>query len=403
MIFQFLFAISIFLLRIPPFGNSIYQTNNLGRIILLALFFTNITTRYKKYYNITYIFILAYIIGITLSMLFAISMVDFLGQYKDLIISILIFHIYSSSYKSKGNNIIIFFLILSIVFNQLINWIYFLKIYPLFTLIIQSLYQKYYLLIETNAMRGKFFIDNTDFSMLPILFVGFTKSHSSKWRFTNLVMISSILLQSIFSNFRSLFLLCSLAMFIIILINKPLNPYFLLPIIICISVGFWILSTPPSSTSNSLTRLVIPGKEDIQSIHSRTSLLKNSINIFISSPIFGIGYGNLIYYANSNIFDKTDAQYFFTNQHAHNVFFELLAESGILGFLPFLFLTLFFIYKDYVFRNTATSYKVSFWILFLSSLINPSSTIQFQSTFWILRGLLEKEYQIVREEAGPTL
>lgn len=68
-----------------------------------------------------------------------------------------------------------------------------------------------------------------------------------------------------------------------------------------------------------------------ESAPDRIQSFENAINLFLDHPITGVGAGNTYYYPKS------------TKRFTHSSFFHLLAETGLVGIIAFLFLTFQFI------------------------------------------------------------
>lgn len=64
-------------------------------------------------------------------------------------------------------------------------------------------------------------------------------------------------------------------------------------------------------------------------LNNRSDLYEYAIQLFLSNPIFGCGWGSYKYLRDANFNDYN---------HAHNVFLQLLAETGIVGFVIFVVL-----------------------------------------------------------------
>ncbi|OGH16139.1 MAG: hypothetical protein A3C30_02905 [Candidatus Levybacteria bacterium RIFCSPHIGHO2_02_FULL_40_18] len=78
----------------------------------------------------------------------------------------------------------------------------------------------------------------------------------------------------------------------------------------------------------------------------------------------------------------------------HNVFASTFAETGFLGLGSLVLLLLYFLQKDIGIMKSSNdlskTFVVSFWTLFVFALLNPSSSIIYQTLFWLLRALIEK-------------
>jgi O-antigen ligase len=87
----------------------------------------------------------------------------------------------------------------------------------------------------------------------------------------------------------------------------------------------------------------------------------------------------------------------------HNIFFTTLSETGILGLLSFTILIGYFLYRDLLaFMQRKTNlHKIlmlCFWGLFIFSIINPATVLQYLIMFWLLRALIVKEYFVLNRK-----
>lgn len=85
--------------------------------------------------------------------------------------------------------------------------------------------------------------------------------------------------------------------------------------------------------NNGLRRLFMPEAWDVRTASSRTILMQEGIRMFKSSPLFGIGLDNFRY----NQDYRKDGFYIVAN-HPHNLFIQILAETGLVGMSCFLIL-----------------------------------------------------------------
>ena len=83
--------------------------------------------------------------------------------------------------------------------------------------------------------------------------------------------------------------------------------------------------------SNGLRRLFMPEDWDKKTASSRTILIQEGIRMFKSSPVFGVGLDN---FRHSQDYRK-DGLYIVAN-YPHNLFIQILAETGLVGMLSFL-------------------------------------------------------------------
>lgn len=102
----------------------------------------------------------------------------------------------------------------------------------------------------------------------------------------------------------------------------------------------------------------------------RLWLYDGSIRMFLSHPFLGVGFGNFYFWSPRYLADALNSSYgsmHIRNElltlHAHNDILELLAETGMLGFL---FVGLFYFSPFFIYRNSYV-----WWIFIFVSLLNP--------------------------------
>lgn len=154
--------------------------------------------------------------------------------------------------------------------------------------------------------------------------------------------------------------------------------------------------------NNGLTRLFMPGDWDKKTASSRTILISEGIRMFESSPMLGIGLDNFRF----NQDYRKDGLYIVEN-YAHNLFIQILAETGIIGLCLFLVLMIqVFRYARITWRHRTETeldffcylFLVSSVVLFLQGLIeNALFYIQTAALFWTSVGIwrgraLEKKH-----------
>ena len=79
--------------------------------------------------------------------------------------------------------------------------------------------------------------------------------------------------------------------------------------------------------------------EDISNFKNSNhgKLLSSSYNIWEQNKIFGTGLKNYKKLCDTKNFDKYTNDFFVCSTHPHNLYFEILTESGLIGLLIFLF------------------------------------------------------------------
>jgi O-antigen ligase len=150
---------------------------------------------------------------------------------------------------------------------------------------------------------------------------------------------------------------------------------------------------------NALDRLIQPDQSDYLTIKDRFYYWNLAVEMGLSKPLFGVGLGNFFDYipgnknVNLSLFDYQNNFFKITWVHPHNLFFGVIAETGFVGLLALLTMLLFFTYEDYraVKKHkdrTLNLLVVSFWFVFLFSLINAPISLAYLGLFWVLRGLI---------------
>ncbi|MCM8787965.1 MAG: O-antigen ligase family protein, partial [Candidatus Omnitrophica bacterium] len=151
---------------------------------------------------------------------------------------------------------------------------------------------------------------------------------------------------------------------------------------------------------NTIERIIEPSETETKTITTRFDWWRQSIEMGLSSPFFGIGLNNFYEYLSPKIkitnalFGSRNKLPQITATHPHSIFFQTFAETGFLGIISLTLLLGYFVKKDFeVFRKKNISCNlmiVSFWSLFLFGVFNPPITLQYIILFWFLRVLIIK-------------
>lgn len=174
-----------------------------------------------------------------------------------------------------------------------------------------------------------------------------------------------------------------IAFFFIYLSKKQLVRFLKSSIVIILLLSTFIFITKPEKILNDI------GKK-IESLDFKGNLKKNISNqsrfgiqyanfmVFLENPFVGVGYGQQVYHAIDYypIWAKKDNwefKYLYLNKNepafppGYNLYIRLLAETGIIGFLIFIFLIYTLFKKSYSFiRNDTSEIKTLGMILFIS-------------------------------------
>lgn len=165
------------------------------------------------------------------------------------------------------------------------------------------------------------------YNQITIILLGvyfFMKKGWPKLILLGLILINLYCILFLFS--RGAYLGLAVGLFIMFCFKnrKFLIPFFLI-------LAFWQVVLPEKAIQRIQSTHSETGNLD-ESSERRINIWKQSLNLFYSSPIFGIGYG-VFRYLN---FDLGDT---------HNIYVKLLAEQGIVGLLIF-FIVVFCFMKE---------------------------------------------------------
>jgi O-antigen ligase len=118
--------------------------------------------------------------------------------------------------------------------------------------------------------------------------------------------------------------------------------------------------------------------------------------MFVDKPFFGHGVRSFRIECSKYFYKDLKLQYFGCSTHPHNIFFELLAETGILNLLLFGTLNLFIFIKctSIKYINKKNIFFATFAISIILSIIfplKPSGSIfatNYASPYWMLLGMV---------------
>ncbi len=403
------FLIGIFFFKIPsfyilPFLKTNFLTSQaLARIIFILIFlfflFKLFTTREtKEYFSklkksvIVFLILLLFFIQ-SLSVLPAVNILSFLSRYKDVIIGLNSFFLFYF-YRKKSKIIILIFLL-----STIINGAYqsFLVLDSGFKNFLSTfIYQKHFdLVLAKLEEQGRVYIDSYDEILIPFLF-----TDNQLNLFFKIFIFLIIIFFGFFSNIRSRILMMVISLFLSFIFIKKLGfkKVFLFVFSLFI-IGFITDRIAYSFFNYSfVNRVFFPDEMiDVKPINFRGEQLKNSINIAKFS-FLGAGLGN--YYDllsnqekhGQSLLSRFSLLNTGAQEYPHNIFGMILAESGYLSLIIFIFILFLFIKKDLEIIRSDDNYKksivISFWSLFSYGLFNPIIPGSYQVLFWGLRGLL---------------
>lgn len=413
--FTVIFLIGVLLLRIPsfyilPIKNIVSTSHSIVSLIILLLFIDCVIRNLASLLRIIreqrslFRLVLIYLLMMSLSVVTAINLNEFIKVYKNIIISIIIFILVLNFVKKNQLNKILLLLVLSICINLFYQTIIYYRIDFLHEFLSNIIYDKYWVFVQNQANRGRFFIEIYDWVFIPILFYLGRKDN----RIFYVILVAIILFYSNLSNYRSILIVTMLSLLASLIINFDFQKS-KIKIFLGVLMVVVILITSNSLSLNlfkqsSISRFAL-SEEDTSTVDSRLFYWDRAINMGLGSPLFGVGLGNYYEYLSpkqilkNSVFDWKNEIMRVTAINPHNIFFSLFAETGLLGLASFIMIAIYLVSTDLHFlkykakKDIATkSLMISFWSLFLLSLFNPTFDLQYQSLFWLLRGLILQRF-----------
>lgn len=420
------YLLSIILLNLPGFFllNKSLLMQRLAEIIwvyiCVVMIVAHLITR-KQFKilknNHTFIsLLLFFLISQTLSIIYAVSASSFFFRWEGLFSSCL-FAVISTILidNKKILQLVLKTLLYSFLPSTIIQLIIFFSPTFFINYIAPFLHPDSYNLAIFNIGRGRIYLENFTAVIIPVVFYYLMSSseyYKKSLLFLLLILITFI---SIASNSRSVFVLTLFSIISSIYLYKNELKKIMLSMLIFIFLIFLFTS--------QYTKLVL--KEDIidrffvesdlqvssGSMNERINLWREAWDVGLSSPLVGIGLGNFIYNRSDNIQKGTHAIVSSTEKAAildmanepHNIFFQTFSETGFLGVSAITLLFTYFIKRDYTLlfhlkkKNNNFIQKlliISFWSIFLYSLLNPASGVRFFALSWLFCVLIEKESQL---------
>jgi len=404
----YLFLICLFLIKVPPFyifppiKNGFLTTHTFARLIIVILFLKQIFINKKSFFykrKPVIIFFLIYFGFVSLSIISTVNIKDYLLRYKDIVFPGL-FMFLTLLFKNKKNAIIKIFFYAAIV-NFCYQMLIFINPGAFTSFASFFVYSNHLELVLINIGRARIFIETYDEIVIPFVFFYLIKSKNDREKVFLYLILIFISLPSFLSNFRSriLMLFFSFIASFFFLTKKKFSQKFLIFILLIFIGYFSYVILNYNFNFSFIDRFALTDKrEDVNTIRYRWNNIIMSEEMAQSQPLFGVGLGN--YYDNlppekknflslSNWQNK-EAQIASTNPH--NIFAQILSELGFLSLLFYLIMISYFAISDIKILLTQNNFTkaiiISFWSLFIFSLFNPTTTLTYNSLFWILRALI---------------
>lgn len=398
----YLFLVSIALFRlpyiylIPGATNAFLTSQSLGRVLLvLSLVFgffilggIKFTTKRAKTTNIL---LLAFLFISSLSIFYAQNTEAFITRYKDFLIGIIAFYAFYL-FRNEEKKIAI-----TLVLTMPVMIIYQLILLSsdMLSGLIQSLiYQKHFDILTYNLQRGRIYVDTYDEAFIPVIFAIFKLKNSAQ---TIILLLFTSALSSLafMSNFRTRIGMLIIGWVSVVLLfkNRGKILFFLLAIFFCAVMASFISFNKFGFTFYERF-LLNDNREDVITVYSRVDQINSALIMGFTSPL-GVGLGN--YY--DNLRNNNTQSFLVTlptgvsgREYVHNNLATVIAETGYIAFVLYLFLIVQFMLNDYKIMKERGKYKkafvFAFWSLFFYGLFNPPIPISYQVLFWGMRGLL---------------
>lgn len=403
------FLVSLLMVRMPPFyvfpiiKSSLLTSHSIARLLIIGLFAFMIWRRdylKLKASQISLLMIyLGYLFFHSVSVLNSVNYDAFLLRYKDVVFPG-IFLLTSFVYLRSKKDLIKVFTI-SLIVNFVYQAIaYFLP--GLYSLIGNTfLYEGHREFVAFNLSRGRIFIETYDEIFFPFVFmVG--SSASLQGKIFKSVLPFLIIIPTLLSNFRSRLLMLVASVFLTMIAWfrswKAILVMGVLAIILFVVADTMSLRLWGFSIFDRV--LLKSNYDDVQSLTSRLEGINTSFELGVSHPFTGIGMGN--YYDNlssstrNSVFSIVNyyGGVWVASLNPHNIFAQIVAETGITGLLYYLAMLVMFVRVDIAIlrkphkSDFSTASVIAFWSLFSYSMFNPSTTLTYNTLFWILRSMV---------------
>ena len=408
-----LFLFAIFLLRFFPLyylfiQNVFFTTHLISIIIFLSLFFIlliNKTHKRKKrtiFLNMEIILLLFFFITQSISIIGAINIPIFIQRYLKVIIGLIVYLIVHLINRRQILKPLLITLLIGgffSIFNQLL-----LSFFPnlYFNLGKILIYSNVLDITKANYNAGKLFDDSYLEIIVPILIYHLLKEKKPYSKFLIFCVIFIIGLLTILSNFRYrlltfIFSSCSTFFLFKIREKNSLNKFFGLLISIFLILTILNPFIQQFFKHTTIDRLIEKEEfEDSSSISWRLKMFNKSIEL-AQANFFGVGLGNMFDYLPKkevkDITVNTQIPLGALSAGPHNIFFQVLVDTGIIGLFSFILLLIYFIRKDiFIIKTNRNKEKLTFiaifWTLIFIVQFFPAINLTFYILFFMLRGII---------------
>lgn len=407
-----LLLISLLLIKIPPFylifplKSSLLTTHTLARGLILLVFAAGLWEQLRgrlklgKSAKVLLCLFLAYLAFQSLSIVAATNITGFLQRYKDVVFPGLL--LFGSLVVGLKRESVVKVFLASGVFNFGYQMLMFFLPGFFRTWAGEFVYSGHLELVLINLERARMFIETYDEVAIPFIFVLFVREKDRKNRLLLILLILAIALPSFLSNFRSRVLILGLgfvASFLLLTGRRLGEKLGLLAAFIVFGAVAVVISNTFFGFSVVDRFALRDAREDVETLEGRFENIGVSVDMGLANPLTGVGLGNYFDNLASNkkisrsLFNWVRREAEIASSNPHDIFLQTLSETGILSLIFMVGLLLYFAYLDlralFVSKDKLRlAYIIAFWALFSYSVFNPTTTLGYNSLFWLLRGLI---------------
>ena len=409
-----LFLFSLLLIKIPPFylffpiKSALLTTHMLARLIILILFailafrqLVNKETIYTPKAKALLVIFFVYFVFQSLSVISAVNATSFLQRYKNILFPG--FFLFVAITIRKHSKKVVFVFLVTAVFNFFYQMFMFWSPNLFRSLGEIFVYSGHLELVSINLERFRMFIETYDEIAIPFIFLLITIAKKRWQKLSVILLFLMVVAPSLLSNFRSRVLMLAVALiasFVLLQGKKIVPKLSLLASFLAISFLSIVLLNSFFGFS-IIDRFALENeREDVRTISLRGRNIGESAEMGLAYPLFGVGLGN--YYdhlpfsqkAKQSIFGWVRKEAEIASTNPHNIFAQTVAETGIVSLLFYVGILIYFARED--FRTMSArrasllrkSFIISFWTLFIYSIFNPTTTLTYNTMFWVLRGMI---------------
>ena len=229
-------------------------------------------------------------------------------------------------------------------------------------------------------------------SAYGFVFVGFVLLGAKSWkRLFYLAIVSGSFYCVLFLFSRGAYLATLVASIFISIIKSKKVLVLILFVLLC-----WQVVLPHSVVERISETYNSEGELD-QSSASRMELWKESLEIFYSSPLMGVGFGSIAYLRLSGG----------SFEDSHNMYLRILAEQGIIGILIFLHILRLALRSGWKLYKTALDsfskglglgFVACVLVLIVANIVgNRWTHLQVGAFFWCFAALVVRSNQLIEE------